>query len=290
MARSYLPDHPETQNNMPVQKASKRCLVSANLLLPPFVVVAASILCAALVTASPLLAQAAGQSQPGAARPPAVQDRNVKRDPQGHPDLTGMWNNQYTPDLRRAIEGGELPFTPYGAERWTNVDLKDDPTGLCLPVGPTRAFTAPFPLYFLQTPKVIGVLFEYQTTWRVFYLDQEHPDNLGDYSEFFGHSTAKWQGDALLVDTVGINDRSWLDTAGHEHSDKLHLTERFEKLTENTIKYTVTYDDPVFFTKPFTIVRTFERADDKDRILPYSCNENNVDRDQLSSFKPNLKR
>jgi hypothetical protein len=62
-----------------------------------------------------------------------------------------------------------------------------------------------------------------------------------------------------------------------------------EKVTENTIKYTLTYDDPVFFTKPFTIVRTFQRSSEKDRILPYSCEENNVDRDNLTSYKPNLK-
>jgi hypothetical protein len=274
---------------MASEAVAMRSSVKAMSISRPFVFVASSILCMVGVTSSAIHAQAPGQSQPSAAGKPAVQDPTVKRDPQGHPDFTGMWNNQYTPDLRRAIEGGELPFTPYGAERWKNVDLKDDPTGLCLPVGPTRAFTAPFPVYFLQTTHVIGVLFEYQTTWRLFYVDQEHPDNLGDYSEFFGHSTAKWQGDALVVDTVGINERSWLDTAGHEHSDKLHLTERFEKLTENTIRYTATYDDPVFFTKPFTIVRTFQRGSEKDRILPYSCEENNVDRDNLISFKPNLK-
>lgn len=267
---------------------SGRCPVTA--ISRCFIVVASAMLCVVVLTNTPVRAQTATETQPRTGDQPAVRDTaTVKRDLQGHPDFTGMWNNQYTPDLRTAVEGRELPFTPYGAERWKNVDLKDDPTGLCLPVGPSRAFTAPFPVYFLQTPKVIGTLFEYQTTWRLFYVDAEHPSNLGDFSEFMGHSTAKWDGDALVVDTVGINERSWLDTAGHEHSDKLHLTERFEKPGENTIKYTLTYDDPVFFTKPFTIVRTFQRASEKDRILPYSCEENNVDRDNLTSFKPNLK-
>jgi hypothetical protein len=250
----------------------------------------AVMLCMVGFTGHFLSAQTTDQSATGAAGQPSAQNAGpVKRDPQGRPDLTGMWNSQYTPDLRRAVDGGELPFTAYGAERWKNVDLKDDPTGLCLPVGPSRAFTAPFPVYFVQTPTVIGVLFEYQTIWRLFYVGAEHPANLSDYSEFMGHSIAKWEGDALVVDTVNINERSWLDTAGHEHSDKLHLTERFEKLSEAAIKYTLTYDDPAFFTKPFTIVRTLERADAKDRMLPYSCEENNVDKDHVVSLKPNLK-
>lgn len=237
--------------------------------------------------------QAGGRGQGGgrgqAAAPIVPQDpKTLKRDAQGHPDFTGMWNNQYTPDITTAVPGGQLPFTPYGAQRWKNVDTKDDPTGVCLPVGPSRAFTSPFPVYFLQTPKVIGALFEYQTTWRMFYVDGTHPADLGDYgSEFMGHSTAKWEGDALVVHTIGINERSWLDTAGHEHSDKLQLTERFEKINDDNATYSVTYDDPVFFTKPVTIVRNFKRGAATDRILPYSCEENNVDKDHLVPNKKN---
>jgi hypothetical protein len=192
-----------------------------------------------------------------------------------------MWNNQYTPDIGTAVAVG-IPFTPYGAERWKNVDTKDDPTGMCLPVGPSRAFTSPFPVYFLQRPKVIGALFEYQTTYRMFYIDGKHSADLGDYgSEFMGHSIAHWEGDALVADTIGINERSWLDTAGHEHSDKRHLTEKLEKVTDDVIRYTVNYEDPVFFSKPFNIERIFRRGAETDRILPYSCEENNKDVDHL---------
>ena len=88
------------------------------------------------------------------------------------------------------------------------------------------------------------------------------------------------------MDTIGINDRSWLDTAGHEHSDKLHLTERFEKINDDNVKYSATFDDPVFFSKPFTISRNFKRAKETDRILPYSCEENNID---VQHLVPNKK-
>ena len=201
------------------------------------------------------------------------------------PDLNGFWNNQYTPNLATAL-GHEPPYTPYGLERWTNVDTKDDPTGQCLPVGPSRAFTAPMPFQIVQNPKMIAFLFEYQTIYRMVYMDgRPHPQDIVDYPEFMGHSTGRWEGDTLVIDTVGINERSWLDTAGHEHSEVLHLTERMQKIDANHIKWTVTYDDPVFFTEPWSITRTFTRGKETDRIMAYSCEENNKDVEHLRSNK-----
>ena len=204
------------------------------------------------------------------------------------PDLNGFWNNQYTPNLATAL-GHEPPYTPYGLERWTNVDTKDDPTGQCLPVGPSRAFTAPMPFQIVQSPKMIAFLFEYQTIYRMVYMDgRPHPQDIIDYPEFMGHSTGRWEGDTLVIDTVGINERSWLDTAGHEHSEVLHLTERMQKVDDNHIKWTVTYDDPVFFTEPWSITRTFTRGKETDRIMAYSCEENNKDVEHLRSNKKPL--
>jgi len=200
------------------------------------------------------------------------------------PDLTGFWNNQYTPNLAQAL-GHEPPYTSYGAERWKNVDTKDDPTGMCLPVGPSRAFTAPMPFQVVQGPTMVAFLFEYQTIYRMVYIDKKHPPDIMDYPEFMGHSIGHWEGDTLVIDTVGINERSWLDTAGHEHSGQLHLIERIQKLDDDHLKYTVTYDDPMFFTQPWSITRTFTRGKPTDRIMAYSCEENNKDVEHLRSNK-----
>lgn len=203
------------------------------------------------------------------------------------PDLTGFWVNQYTPDLSRAL-GRQPPFTPYGAERWRTVDTSKDPTGFCLPPGPTRAFTAPFPLLIVQHPQMVAILYEYQTIWRVIYLDgRSHPTDIADYADFMGHSIGRWDGNALIVETVGLNDRTWLDTAGHEHSDKLRVLERFEK-NGDTITWTATFDDPVFFTKPWSITRTFSPGKAGDRVMAYTCTENNRDVDHLLPHQPNL--
>jgi hypothetical protein len=204
------------------------------------------------------------------------------------PDLSGYWINQYTPDLSVAL-GRQPPFTEFGAERWRTVDTAKDPTGFCLPVGPSRGFTAPFPFLLVQHEDMIAILFEYQSIWRVFYLDgRPHPDDVMEYPYFMGHSVANWEGDTLVVDTAGIDERSWLDTAGHEHSAQLRLTERFQKKGPDTIVWTVTFDDPVYFTRPWSITRTFTRGKPGDRVLPYTCNENNKDVEHLRTNQPNL--
>jgi hypothetical protein len=205
------------------------------------------------------------------------------------PNLAGTWRNQYTPNLAEVL-GKEPPFTAYGAERWRTVDTAKDPTGFCLPPGPSRIFTSPFPFILMQQGDMISFLFEYQTLWRIVYMDgRSHPGDIADYSDFMGHSIGKWEGDTLVVDTVGMNERSWLDTAGHEHSAKLHLIERIKKIDNNKIEWTATFEDPVYFTRPWSITRTFTRFDDtKDRIMPYTCTENNRDVEHLKPNQPNL--
>jgi hypothetical protein len=204
------------------------------------------------------------------------------------PDLSGFWINQYTPDLSAAL-GKQPPFTDYGAERWRTVDTANDPTGRCLPPGPSRGFTAPFPFLLVQHRDTISVMFEYQSIWRAIYMDgRSHPDDVGEYPYFMGHSIGRWDGDALVVDTTGIDERSWLDTAGHEHSAKLRLTERFRKTGPDTMDWTATFDDPVFFTRPWSITRTFKRGTPEDRLLPYTCTENNRDVEHLRPNQPNL--
>src|SRR5262249_45778065 len=132
------------------------------------------------------------------------------------PDLNGVWQGPYTPDLSRTLPQGEtIPFTPFGAERFQNVDPADNPDGLCLPVGPARGFQSPPPFQIVQTESTIAVLFENQRIFRIIYTDgTKHPDDIVDYPEWMGHSIGHWEGNKLVVDTVGINERSWLDTNG----------------------------------------------------------------------------
>ena len=79
--------------------------------------------------------------------------------PSARPELSGFWINQYTPDLSTAL-GKQPPFTEFGAERWRTVDTAKDPTGICLPPGPSRGFTAPFPFILVQHADMISVMFD----------------------------------------------------------------------------------------------------------------------------------
>jgi hypothetical protein len=204
---------------------------------------------------------------------------------QKHPDLNGIWQGPYTPDLSRTLGHGEMiPFTPFGADRFKKVDPANNPDGFCLPVGPARGFQSPAPFQLVQNDNVIAILFENQRIYRIVYLDgTKHPEDIAEYPEWMGHSIGHWDGHKLVVDTVGVNERTWLDTAGHEHSDKLHLMETFEKTAPDNIHYTVTFEDPVFFTKPWTSTREFKRQNT--RIMSYSCEENEKDRIHLQPKK-----
>jgi hypothetical protein len=200
----------------------------------------------------------------------------------GRPDLTGVWFGGASGDLSRAtVPGQEMILTPLGKQRWDTVDHAKDPNTACLPAGPARMIMMAHPAMIVQRPDVVAILTESQRTFRIIYTDgRGHPHDAAEYPEWMGSSIGKWDGDTLVVDTIGINERTWLDTAGHEHSAQLRMTERFRLADPNTLEHMVTYDDPVFFEKPFTTRRLMKRQIG-DRIMDHSCLENEKDRDLL---------
>ena len=198
------------------------------------------------------------------------------------PDLTGVWFGGSSADLSKAtLPGQEMILTPYGAQRYKTVDHAKDPNTRCLPPGPARMIMMIHPAMVIQRDDVITILSESQRVFRLIYTDgRGHPEDINDYPEYMGSSIGKWEGDTLVVDTVSVKDNTWLDTSGHEHSDKLKMTERFRLADPNTLEHVVTYDDPVFFVKPFTTKRLFKRQVG-DRIMDHSCLENEKDLQNL---------
>jgi len=192
------------------------------------------------------------------------------------PDLTGLWQGRTSGDLSDStLPGQELILTPYGYARYASVDHSKDPNGFCLPPGPARMFMMAHPALIVQRPDVVAILQESQRTFRLIYTDgRDHPEDVADYPEFMGSSIGHWEGETLVVETIGVDDRVWLDTSGHEASDQLHLTERFRLVGDgNTLEHVVTYTDAMFFERPWTTRRTFERQIGG-RILNHSCSEN----------------
>jgi hypothetical protein len=209
------------------------------------------------------------------------QAEDIPRMPDGKPNLNGIWDHPYVPDVtkdgRNQKGAGPLPFTAWGEENFKNYDVsKFDYTGHCLPFGLMRSVNVGgYPIQIVQYGKYIALLFEQNTWFHVVAMDRDHPKNF--QPTWFGDSVGKWDGDTLVIDTIGFNGKTRLDTLGHPHSDQMHLIERYRLTDPDHISYEVTVDDPKTFTKPWTNVRVFPRMPASSELIEYSCEENNRD-------------
>lgn len=204
----------------------------------------------------------------------------IPRLPDGKPDLSGVWQRPYVPDMTKNAAGQqgmpELPFTPWGLDNWKKYDAaKYDYTAHCLPLGLTRSMNSPFPVQLIHTASQLAILVEMNNTFHVVPTDgRKHPTDLGPL--WNGLSVGHWEGDTMVVDTTGFNETSRLDTIGHPHSDALHVTQRFTRTDGTHIAYEVIIDDPKTYTSPWKNTRTFTLRPDWE-IMEYSCEENNKD-------------
>jgi hypothetical protein len=148
-----------------------------------------------------------------------------------------------------------------------------DTSTRCLPHGMPRLMESPYPIEIVQTPGRVTLLHEVAHEVRRFYLDQKHPANLKE--SYLGHSVGHWEGNTLVVDTIGVNDKSFIDDEGEAHSNKIHLTERFTKIDGGRqIEMVMTIEDPVTLEKPYSYTRHYEWRPDV-RPSEYICEENN---------------
>jgi hypothetical protein len=213
----------------------------------------------------------------------------------GKPDLSGIWqamaeprgaglfglgespNSKYFRDILADFKPGEEPLTPAGVEmlRQHSQPGIRNPGLNCLPDGVPHADLLPEPFKIIQTPNVVVMLYEVETTFRQIFTDGRK--QLTDPSpSWMGYSVGKWEGDTLVVDTVGFNDLSWLDARGHGHSEEMRVEERFRRRDFGHLDVTVTVTDPKVFTKPVTINFAEELLGDTD-LLEHYCLENERD-------------
>ena len=198
--------------------------------------------------------------------------------PDGKPDFSGIWqahDGRYLNNL--AADGVEVPMQPWAAklltERQEN-QAKDRPSGECLPHSVTD-FDAHFtPKKLIQTPGVLVILFESYHSWRQIFTDGRALPESREPA-WFGYSAGKWEGNTLVVDTVGLNEKTWLDDIGHPHSDALRIIERFRRPDFGHMVVQVTIDDPKAYTKPWTVSIPWEYVADTE-LLDWVC-ENNKD-------------
>jgi len=156
----------------------------------------------------------------------------------------------------------------------------DNPATRCLPQGLPRADILSYaPFKIIQTPGLIAVLYEIDNTHRQIYTDGRKLP-VDPQPSWLGYSVGRWEGDTLVVDVAGFNDKSWLDLFGHPHSEDLRIQERFHRRDFGHMDLTVTVEDPKMYTRPITIKVTELLVPDSD-ILENICNENEKDRVHL---------
>jgi hypothetical protein len=205
------------------------------------------------------------------------------RTPDGGPDLSGLWqpasggaDPQFV-DIAKEVKGG-LPFQTWAADlvkarRAEN--NKADPDAHCQPLGTVKMHLHPYPRKILQPPGLIVILYERDTVYRQIFTDgRPLPDD--PQPSFYGYSTGKWEGDTLVVQTIGFRDGLWLDISGTPLTDAAKITERYHRPTFGKLEIDVTVDDSKAYTKPWTIRVNQTLAADTD-LMEFFCSDNEKD-------------
>ena len=189
----------------------------------------------------------------------------------GAPDLTGVWLiDHFQPAL--FPKGSTPPFTPWGAEQFKKADtMVNDPNLACLPHGIPRLMFVPLPMEIFQVPGKILMYQEGGNQLRQIHLDRDHkkdPD-----PTYNGDSIGKWDGDTLVIDTIGFNETTWLDHAGLPHTNALHVVERVRRVDHNTLVDDFTIEDPKAYTKTWAASQTYHLKPGWE-IAEYVCDNN----------------
>lgn len=230
----------------------------------------------------------------------------------GIPDLSGIWDpdfhgpegirlSSWDPSDPFAQHPEKAPMTPWAAEKFKGVrppfgalqtmDNTNDPVQrFCDPPGIPRIYMYPWEITFIQAPKIVYILYEYTKVWRAVAMDRQHPKDPDN--NWMGDAIGRYEGkDTLVIDTVGFNDKTWLDQTGHPHSDALHVIERFRRPDHERLELTVTIDDPKAYTKTFSASKVYKltNAPMGETVCAYSemkaFQDNVIDKTQTSTGK-----
>ncbi|MCH2254607.1 MAG: hypothetical protein MK365_15800, partial [Vicinamibacterales bacterium] len=169
-----------------------------------------------------------------------------------------------------------LPFTTEGLKAFNDVANLIDPTGRCLFPGIPRMNSSPNPMELIQLPDRVIFLYANMPNFRVIWTDgREHRPTWP--TTLMGDSIGRWEGDTLGIDTVNLSGDTWLDSHGNRHSDELHITERWRRISANELWYEATIDDPKFYTESWTTGWVMALAPPDWEIMEYACTDNNKD-------------
>jgi len=201
------------------------------------------------------------------------------------PDLSGLWIRLRDPSHSAInIDFGKVisPMTPWAEAKFkaTNSvyrgsspsNVLSDPIFSCYPPGVPRIYLLNFPVQIVQIPGQVIMLFEFDHFVRRIYTDgRPHDKDVGPL--WMGDSIGKWEGDALVADTISFNDKTTLDREGYPHSDAMHLVERIRRVGHDSLEIDLTIDDPKAYTKPWGAKLNFQLRTDW-KIMEHVCEDN----------------
>jgi hypothetical protein len=193
------------------------------------------------------------------------------------PDISGVWQvTKYEPSIR-TVDGRAPPLRAearklYEQNLLARKQLKPrSDLSRCVPPGTPRAMWAPQPIMILQTPRKITFVHEYQHLLRHIYMDEPLPAAADVDPSYMGESVGRWEGETLVIETIGVNDKTFLDRDGMPHSASMRVTERLRLIDGGKrLEERVTIDDPETFTAPWTARLVFERKPGV-QLSEYNC-------------------
>ena len=198
----------------------------------------------------------------------------IRRTPEGKPDFSGIfgWGNLFG---GRGGGGAAQPVLKPGAEKYrvSRGPLDTGATSNCLPLIPPNSFGVPYEFQFVQNKDYLVILHEYPGSFRIIPLDGE-PHQVDPDPSWLGDSVGRWDGDILVIDTIGYNDKT--EISGYRHTEALHTVERLTRVADG-VEYELTIEDPNVFAAPWKVNRSFRFVDaPQKRIFEFVC-ENNRD-------------
>jgi hypothetical protein len=237
-----------------------------------------------------------GQTKPSAGSAQGAKQTSI-------PDLSGNWLGSPATfsisDPSGKKTGTAEDDTPYRPETLAKLKLErpeagprgtfdtDDPRIVyCDPIGIPRIYVVPNLFKFVQTPDDVYMIFEYNTLGRQIRLNGSHPKDPDP--TWWGDSVGHYEGDTLVIDTVGFNDKTWLDHVGRPHSDQLHLIERFHRIDHNNLQLDLTIDDPGAYTKTWYGRKIFKLT--QRDFVEHSCSMSENEHFKQSIIDPTLSK
>ena len=230
--------------------------------------------------------------------PAAAQTYHAPRGPDGHPDLSGIYEAVNTanwdledhspqagtmwqtgaigaePAGESVVEGGVIPYKPAALEKKkVNFTARrtSDPEAKCYMPGVPRANYMPYPFQIIQTPRGIMFVYEFASANRL--VNMGKPEEAGT-DTWMGTNNGHWEGETLVVDVTGLNGLAWFDRAGDFASNQLHVVERFTRIDPYHLQYEATIEDPSVFTRPWKIsMPLYRRVEKNAQLLEFKCVE-----------------